>query len=247
MKKMNITPKETSIIVNLPECWISDNGKYLHFKNSKVQRRLPVIGSQYQQILKDMNISFRELQTPMGKTILQYWDKKMCIEYEMTLPLYEKQDGKFVHTGDHTGYVQSYKMLKAAAELQKLVEERKKEIDNAEQEQREAMQKQKYEEVQAKLQTNEKLVGVSFVSTIVPNFDSNSMRIFNLPKMVKDKKYPSYYYVAFDTERIKNKSVIELEVPKGKIPQYMGKQQENVIQWAKEIGVKFIRVVEAAE
>ena len=124
----------------------------------------------------------------------------------------------------------------------------KKEVDEAEQAKREAIQKQKYEEVQAKLQADEDLDGVSFVSTIIPDFGDDSIKVFNLPKVVKDKKYPSYYYVAFDTTRIRKKTtVITLEVPNGKIQQYLGKKRENVIYWAKELGVKFISVVETAE
>ena len=97
------------------------------------------------------------------------------------------------------------------------------------------------------MQSDEELAGVSFLSTIVPNFGNDSMIIFNLPKVIKDKKYPSYYYVAFDKNRIGKKKVITLEVPNGKIQQYLGKQRENVKYWAGELGVKFISVVEATE
>lgn len=243
---MNI-PKETNNIMDLPDCWVSDQGKYIHCKNSKMQRRLPWIGSQYENILKDMGVAYREIQTPTGKKILQYWDKKVCIEYKITLPLYEKKGDMFIHTGNHTDRVQSSKMLTAAFNLQKDFEKRRKEVDEAEQAKREAMQKQKYEEVLAKFQADEELAGVSFVSTIVPDFGDDSMIIFNLPKVIKDKKYPSFYYVAFDKNRIGKKKVITLEVPNGKIQQYLGKKRENVIYWAKELGVKFISVVETAE
>ncbi len=244
MKKTTNIPKETNRMKDLPECWVSDQGKYIHCKNSKMQRRLPVIGSQYEQILNDMNVAYREIQKPTGKKILQYWDKKVCIEYKITLPLYEKKGEVFIHTRNHTDRVQGSKMLSAAFDLQKNVEKRRKEVDEAEQAKRNEMQKQKYEEVQAKLQADEDLAGVSFVSTIVPNFGNESIKVFNLPKVIKDKKYPSYYYAAFDTTRIGEKTVITLEVPNGKIQQYLGKKQENVISWAKELGVRFISVVE---
>lgn len=247
MKKTTNIPKETNNINSLPECWVSDNGAIFHCKDSKFQRRLPVIPTQYEQILNDMNVAYREIQTPAGNKILQYWDKKVCIEYKITLPLYEKKDGMFIHTGNHTDRTQSGKMLTAAFKLQKDVEKRKKEVNEAEQAKREAMQKQKYEEVLAKLQADEELAGVSFVSTIVPNFGNDSMIIFNLPTVIKGKKYPSYYYVAFDKNRIGKKKIITLEVPNGKIQQYLGKKRENVIYWAGELGVKFISVVETAE
>ena len=248
MKKMNINvPKETTRIMDLPECWISDKGKYVHFKDSKWMRRLPIIDLQHEQLLKDMNISFRERQTVNGRIVLEYWDKKAYTEYELKLPLYEKQGDKFIHTGDHTDRAQSNKMLSAAFQLQNLVEKRRKEIEGLEQAQKEAVEKEKYEEVKARLQANKKLAGVGFVSNVIPNFSKfeNTMRVFNLRHTVGKKVYPSFYYVVFDTERINNKSVIELEVPQGKITRYMGKQQANVKYWAAELGVKFIHVVEA--
>lgn len=248
MKKANKNlPKETTRVMDLPECWINENGRYMHFKNSKWMKKLPVVDQNYAQILKDMNVSFRERQCSDGRKVLEYWDKNVYSEYEVILPLYEKQDDKFIHTGDHKDRVQSEKMLNATVKLRELVEARIKEVTEAQLAQKQAVLKEKYKEVRARLQANKKLVGVGFVSNVIPDFSKfeETIKVFNLRNVVKDKVYPSFYYVAFDTEKIKKKSVIELEVPKGKELRFRGKQQANVKYWAEKLGVKFIHVVEA--
>lgn len=250
MKKANVNvPKETTRVMDLPECWISDDGRYMHFKNSKWMKKLPVVDQNYAQILKDMNVSFRERQCPNGRKVLEYWDKNAYSEYEVTLPLYEKRDNNFIHTGDHKDRVQSEKMLNATIKLRELVETRIKEVAEAQLAQKQAVLKEKYEEVRARLQANKKLAGVGFVSNVIPDFSGfdSTMKVFNLRNVVGNKNYPSFYYVAFDTERIKGKSVINVEVPEGKEMRYRGKQQSNVKYWAGELGVKFVHVVETTK
>lgn len=249
MKKaeMNIS-KETTRIMDLPECWISDKGEFVHFKDFQRQRKLPTIEGKFVYLLDESNLALRVVKNSKGETVVEYWNHNSYEEEKLSLPLYELVNGKFNYKGTHTGLVQSHKMLNDAWKLYEIIQKRMPVSEKFEQQaQKEAVEKEKYEEVKARLLANKKLAGVGFVSNVIPNFSKfeNTMRVFNLRHTVGKKVYPSFYYVVFDTERINNKSVIELEVPQGKITRYMGKQQANVKYWAAELGVKFIHVVEA--
>lgn len=122
-------PDEATTVLLLPECWIIENGEYIHLKDSVREKRLPRLGKSYENILRDMDIPYRVIEMEDESELLEYYSKNCYDERDLTLPLYEKLGEKYRYVGEHTALTPTLKMIGEAYLLWDKIEKTKKSKD----------------------------------------------------------------------------------------------------------------------
>lgn len=235
MKKINRLPETTKSILGLPECWLCEDGEIIHVKDAMRSNRLPIVGGEYEELLKEMKIPFR-YKTFIGEKFCEYWDPEYYEKQRFTLPMYEKKDGVFKYTHKfHTGKVLTTETILRAVKLQKKVSERIQEFKERLQKEKVAANLKAYQNEVRELVKSQCAVGHYFENLTREMASKISDEAVKVLPVLDTKGRPTGYFAIFNLEKIESKrcSNITITVPEGTVGLYIGSGKWQVKEWVR--------------
>lgn len=116
---MNTIPMPTSTLSSVPACFLYQDRTYKYLENGKVMGTLPTVELEYKEILDELNIPY---ELDATGTNYEIWDPECYEERTETLPMYISSKNNYRMVKKYTGTVVSSESVKAANSLLSVVQ-----------------------------------------------------------------------------------------------------------------------------
>lgn len=263
---MNSIPMQTRNLSTLPQCWLFGSHKYYYMESGKRKQLLPTLKLEYEQVLLDLGIPFR--QTIDG-TEYEYWQPGNYEEKKITLPLYRKiTDEEYKFVKYYNDKIITDSTSQAAFSLVEQVSQKITEFEKNK-------KKEKLVHDLKCMLDGREAIGVDHTANpLESNYDKeldlisgeDHIRVFPVYALMSEEKMQSWedylsdllfmdddidynpylstnYVAIFDMKKIKENVVAELEAPHGKEGLYVGRKGWQVKEWSEKLGIKKINVI----
>lgn len=244
MKKEKATVTKKRKLTN---CWIYENGRYIHVDEMQVGQ-LPYVAAKDECVLKENAIPYRSSYR-YGKEVFEYWNPE-CFEEEVVVaPLYAKMFGKYQNLNKkHTGKKPTIKMLEMAEKFREEVVSQAVENHHLYLK-RQALYKEAKDALAGRVVTIKKVKHHGFVSdakhygsALYSEFEMEGNHIICFP--VLDAKGNYMETVAmFNMNKVAPGGYLTLQVKDDLIGWIKGKKGNNIRKWTEKVGAKKIFLV----
>ncbi len=235
MRKNNTLPNEVKTVLGLPECWIVEDTKYVHIKNSVRDERLPIIEAENRELLDKMSIPYF-LVTDGGQEVCVFWDSKYDKVMELTLPVYVKSNSGFAYKHIfHTGRVPAEETIQKAKELEKKVSVVKREAEERKAKEEAKRQIQNYRNEVKKLVAGKQAVGHYFRELTKEMAEKVSSAQIKVLPVLDNGDRPTGYFAIFNLAEISGREDwhVTLEVAPEMVRKCYGSNYWQVAEWKK--------------
>lgn len=255
-------------LLHIDQAWLFKNHKHTYVSHGKPVLLLPSIAIEHKDILDKEQIPYQIL--PDGKTC-EFWDPNVFEEVELTLPMYVQTGENYRYIRDYTEFVVTNETTDAAIALweSKVYPEVNRREEEKRRKQLHADLKRALgDKIACGADTTLKIPDLTSCArreTYV-NSDKLHCKVFPVLTLMSDKakrnfsrvyneflfadgetnfdnaKYATDFIAIFNLDKVHKDAVVEMQVPKGAEPIFVGKNGWQVREWCRKLGLKKIVV-----
>lgn len=256
---MNTIPMTTLTLAPISECWLYQDRSYKYVKSGRiVTRSLPKVGIEYESLLDDLNIPYRLDATG---TSYEIWDPACFEERNETFPMYIGTAGNYRMIKKYTGKLVSSDTVTAAkAIFDKVV---KPKIDALEKEKQEialieelkkALNGRKACGIDCSINNALQTCKNKEMNLVHGNTHIKVMPVRTLMSEINKAKFISRcedylidtsdldftkktnYIAVFDMADLAVGTIVDIFVPEGSEPIFVGRKGWQVREWCEKLG-----------
>lgn len=244
----------TNSLARVPECWLYKNRTYLHMVNGREARSLPHVDLEYAAVLDELKVPYR---LSADGTYYEIWDPKCFKEENVTLPLYIENSNSYRMVKKHTATIITNDSVTSAHVIYDTVVEPVIEKVKKEKEMR------KLADILVKTLNGRPACGVkATASSGLANYVHTELDVKHgdahfkvLPvHLLRSEAYQAQaiefmddtsnldfrrdtnYLAIFDMNRMAIAAKIEMQVPNGTEPIFVGRKGWQVKEWCEKVG-----------
>lgn len=250
-----------SNIRNLPECWLYADHTYTYMDGHN-RLSLPIVSGAHTSLLDELNIPYRE----KTNNVFEMWNPTCFETVEKNLPVYIRQGKEYRYINKHTGTIVSKETSKQAFEL--YVSTVKPQIDKAER----LEKTKKIADYLSGIMNGAPAYGLKYTDKALLadcrdgmdiQVDGKNLKIYPVEILLSEEKLakiradlkaknkdisnltsnrPTDYIVVFDANKLSVGDVVEMKVPAGTEPIFVGRAGWQVKLWCSVFGLTKINV-----
>lgn len=247
----------TSTLYSVPACFLYQDRTYKYLENGKVMGTLPTVKLEYKEILDELNIPYELDATGTNYVI---WDSECFEERTKTLPMYIGSKSNYRMVKKHTGTIVSSESVKAANSLLSIVQA-KIEAFKQEQEQLALISELKkalngntacgvdcsrnsalstFKGRTVEIVHGDTHIMVMPVHTLMSESKQANLRatcfIYGIDTDNLDYTRETNYIAIFDMADLTAGATIDIFVPEGSEPIFVGRKGWQVRKWCEKLG-----------